>query len=620
MLYRLIVYGTVPRKYGPMRKTKLQTRFFISYVLLALIIVGFFTVFFYEYTSKILIERETQNIVNLTSTFQSQTDDAIKTMDTVSINIGYSNLIMSNIESYFSEETASYADKNTLAELFVAINGTDTQVAQMNIYDFSGGVVGFGTNSVSGNVDFSQMDWYQPTLELHGLKYISQPYSTDAFSKTTKVSSYFMSLYRTYYNKYGKQTGFIETVQNCKKIFKDVSSYGKKNSDAPLIYIFDQNGVLLYPYNEADRADISVYNYYYDALKDDTNHIFLANPLTKDRELIVNNTSTYTGWTYITVQPEATILRPVQTLSKLLVGVVLVMLGVASVISVLVSRSLIKPIRQLRNIIRKTELATLGEHEGGTLLDSFDELEELNQSFQSMSTDLKTSMNELIDAKQQEMKSRNLALQSQINPHFYYNSLSSIIILAEDNKSEDVVSLCRNLSKIMRYITDGSSPVVTIRQELDYIEKYLYCMKVRYQSSLNYTIQVDESLLDTEIPKLIIQPLVENALKYGTNCFPPWNISITSTICEDNWKIDVTDGGSGFSDEALVLIAQRIELTQHTTGMPEIEIDGMGLLNVYSRWKYFCQEDTIFSCQNTPEGGASVSIGRYTHKENGLGE
>jgi len=81
-----------------MRKTKLQTRFFISNVLLALIIVGFFTVFFYEYTSNILIERETQNIVNLTSTFQSQTDDAIKTMDTVSINIGYSNLIMSNIE------------------------------------------------------------------------------------------------------------------------------------------------------------------------------------------------------------------------------------------------------------------------------------------------------------------------------------------------------------------------------------------------------------------------------------------------------------------------------------------------------------------------------------------
>ena len=599
-----------------MKKTKLQTRFFISYVLLALIIVGSFSAFFYEYTSRILIERETQNIVNLTSTFKSQTDEAIKTMDTISINIGYSNLIMSNIETFFSEEEASYAEKSSLAELFVAINGTDSQVAQMNIYDFTGGVVGFGTSNVTSSVDFSQLDWYKPTLELHGLKYISQPYLTDILSKGTNVSNYYMSLYRTYYNKYGKQTGFIETMQTCKKIFKDVSSYGKKNKDAPLIYIFDQNGILQYPYNSAERSDMSVYSHYFDAVKNNAGHTFLANPRTNDRELIVSDKSAYTGWTYITVQPEATILTPVQTLSKLLVVVVLSLLFIASIISVLVSRSLIKPIKQLRNIIRKTELSTLGEHEGRALHSSFDELEELNQSFQNMSSDLKTSMNELIDTKQQELKSRNLALQSQINPHFYYNSLSSIIILAEDNKSEDVVSLCRNLSKIMRYITDGSSLVVTVRQELDYVEKYLYCMKVRYQSSLNYTISVDDSILDIQIPKLIIQPLVENALKYGTNCFPPWNISVVSTVCDDYWRIDVIDSGNGFTDEALALLEKRLELAKETTGMPDIQIDGMGLLNVYSRWKLFCQEDAIFSCTNTKDGGASVSIGRYTHKEN----
>ena len=598
-----------------MKKVKLQTRFFISYVLLALVIVSVFSVFFYEYTSRLLIERETQNIISLTSTFQSQTDNAIKTMDTVSINIGYSNLIMSNIEKYFNTENVTWADKSSLAQLFVAINGTDTQVAQMNIYDFTGGVVGFGTLNVSSTVDLSQLDWYQPTLALNGLKYISLPYSTDALSKGTKVSSYYMSLYRTYYNKYGKQTGFIETVQNCKKIFKDVISYGKKNTDAPLVYIFDQNGNLLYPYNSAELSSKSVYDYYYNAIKDNADHTLLSNPQTEKRELIVSKKSTYSGWTYITVQPEATILRPVQTLSNLLIMFVLIILFVASLLSYWISRGFIKPIKQLRNIIRRTELATLGEHEGNTLNSSFDELEELNLSFQGMSTNLKTSMNELIETKQQEMKSRNLALQSQINPHFYYNSLSSIIILAEDGKSEDVVNLCRNLSKIMRYITDGASLKVTIRQELDYIEKYLYCMKVRYQSSLNYTINVDESILDIEVPKLIIQPLVENALKYGTDCFPPWSISVTSTVCEEYWRIDVTDGGNGFSEEALALIEKRIEQARNTEGMPEIEINGMGLLNVYSRWKLFCENDFIFTCKNLPDKGAMVSIGRYFGKE-----
>jgi len=599
---------------GLMRKTKLQTRYFFSYVLLALAIVGVFSAFFFQYTSNVLIERETQNIVNLTSTFQTQTDEALKTMDTVSINIGYSNLIMSNIEEYFSEETDRLSNANSLAQLFVAINGTDTRVAQINIYDFSGGVVGFGRTNVTKTLELSELDWYEPTLALNGSKFVSLPYSTDALSKATKVSVYYMSLYRTYFNRYGKQTGFIETVQNCKTVFKNVISYQKKNDYIPTVYIYDPDGTLIYPFDPTDITDTSSYSYYYDAQKEGTNNILLTNPETDSRELMAYKKSTYSGWTYITVQPEEIILAPVQTLSKLLIAFVLIMLAAASFLSFYMTRRLIKPITQLRNIIRKTELTTLGEIQGSPLHSSFDEMEELNQAFQGMSSDLKTSMNELINSKQQEMKSRSIALQSQINPHFYYNSLSSIIILAENNQAEDVVTLCRNLSNIMRYITDGSSPTVSIREELDYIEKYLYCMKVRYQSSLNYVIRVDESIMDTEIPRLIIQPLVENALKYGTNCNPPWSITIISTVCEDFWRIDVTDSGNGFTGEAIELIDSRIQTANETGGMPQISIDGMGLLNVYSRWKLYCGDDIIFSCKNTETGGGVVSIGRRISK------
>ena len=90
--------------------------------------------------------------------------------------------------------------------------------------------------------------------------------------------------------------------------------------------------------------------------------------------------------------------------------------------------------------------------------------------------------------------------------------------------------MSRNLSRIMRYISNTSETTVTLREELDYVRKYLYCMKVRYQSSLNYSIDVDESLLDQPVPKLIIQPIVENAIKYGSDCEPPWTITISSTI------------------------------------------------------------------------------------------
>lgn len=606
-----------------MKKTKLQTRFFLAYLSIVLAVVIIFSIFFYQYTSKILIERETQNIVNLTSTFQVEVDQAVKSMDTISINVGYSNLIMQKLEQYFSQGTINWSDTGALSELFVAINGTDSQVDQINIYDFIGNVVGFGRTSVSSTLDLSELEWFKPTCDLNGLKYISLPYNTAALSKTTKVNVSYISLYRTYYNKYGKQVGIIETMQNSKKIFKNIITYEKKNEDSPKVYVYNENGVLIYPYNLAKNTDLSFYDYYYHSINKDTDHILLKNPETNNRELIAHRISSYTDWVYITAQPEETILKPVQSLSKLLFGIIIVMIAISSLLSYYMSLSLTRPIKQLMNIIRKTELATLGEHDTSPLGTSFDELEKLNQAFKSMSTNLKISMNELIDSKQQELKSRSMALQSQINPHFYYNSLSSIIILAENNQPEDVITLCRSLSSIMRYITKGSSPLVTIEEEMNYIRKYLYCMKVRYQSSLNYTIDIDVSILDLEIPKLIIQPLVENALKYGTNCIPPWSISVVSTICDDYWRIDVIDSGNGFTKEAIQLMDQRIKAANETKGMPEIEIDGMGLLNVYSRWKLYCENDYIFTYQNLEGGGGIVSIGRYflkNHIKNLKGE
>ena len=94
-------------------------------------------------------------------------------------------------------------------------------------------------------------------------------------------------------------------------------------------------------------------------------------------------------------------------------------------------------------------------------------------------------------------------------------------------------------------------------------------MKVRYQSSLNYSIHVDESLLSQPVPKLIIQPIVENAIRYGSNCAPPWNISITSVVTKGSWQIEVTDSGPGFTEEAKERITANIMKAIQNPGLPE---------------------------------------------------
>ena len=201
-----------------------------------------------------------------------------------------------------------------------------------------------------------------------------------------------------------------------------------------------------------------------------------------------------------------------------------------------------------------------------------------------------------------------MALQSQINPHFYYNSLASIIVLAESNLSEDVVTLCRNLSSMMRYITKDTQSMVTVREEIEYIQKYLYCMKIRYQTSLIYEIRIEPPILELRIPKLIIQPLVENAIKYGTNCDPPWKITILGTMNDDFWRIDVMDSGPGFSEETIGLLEQKIQDSGKGAGIPEVGNDGHGLAHVYARWRLHSENAPDFFVGNQRERGGIVSF------------
>jgi len=597
-----------------MRKINLQAKVFITYLIMSILLIGSFALIFYHYTSQILIERETKSVISLNESFLTQTDDIIRDMDTVSTNISYSNLVKEKLYENANIKRGS-DDFSNLVSLFVAINGINLTVDQINLYDFSGNMLQVGIRTNSTSVDLETLDWFSEVKENGGKKTIGTPSTTTNLTNsvnTSKTPTWYLSLYRTFNNEFKTQIGVIETIKKCNSIFKSISTYQKKNKEAANVYVYDEQGALIYPY-KPEEVDALTISDYFDARNVNTTSQNYHNPISNINEIMAYETSSYTGWTYVTVLPESYVLTPVQEFSKLLIAVICAMLFLCAFISYQFSKGITKPIRQLRQIVRKTSLENLGQDEQQSLDTSFDEIEELNQEFTKMRTNLKSSMEDLIEVKQQEFKSRNLALQAQINPHFYYNTLASIIVLAENGKSKEVAEICQNLTHTMRYVTDGTVSSVPLSNELTYIKQYLDCMKVRYQSSLTFEIKIDESLLQEQIPKLVIQPLVENALKYSTTCSPPWHISIIGTISKDHWQIDITDSGNGFIQESILLIDKRIKESAYHQGMPDLKIDGMGMLNVYLRWKYFCKDDIIFSYGNTSKGHGIVSLGRKTH-------
>ncbi len=571
-----------------MKHIKFQRALFFTYVLVSFLVLMIFAIFFYQYMSKLLIERELSSLSALNASFASQTDAVIKDIDLTSANINYSSLMQSKLDEDH-EPDLSYDNLSELADLFVTINGSDIKADQINFYSLEGKMARVGMITSMTTVTISELPWFNDTLLLGGKKMIGRPYATDTYSKSAKYSEWFISLYRAYSNQYGQIVGAIETVKRCKSVFKSIISYQKgTKTDPASVYVFDEEGVLLFPYDWDSEQKEAAHIYYTQALQQNS---FLSgsgsfhNHNTQTKEYFCFEHSAYTNWTYISVQPKKVILRPLHRLIYMTLLAFFILLAAAVYLSYHFSGILIRPIRHLKHIIQRIELNTLGEERTDNYNTTFIELEELYQAFQNMNDKLKISMNDLLESKQQEFRAVNLALQSQANPHFYYNTLSSIIALSENGQNEDVIRLCRNLTQIMRYITDGQTTVTTLGEEIEHVKKYLYCIKIRYQSSLNYTLDIAPEILEIPIPKLLIQPLVENAIKYGTDCTPPWSLSITGKKYHDKWQIDITDSGNGFSEEALLRVSRNIAAASENSGMPKLHINGLGIVNVYLRWK-----------------------------------
>ena len=590
-----------------MRRTSIQTRIFVSFSALALFITCVLSVVFYRYAAALLTRRELEAFSETAGNIRERTDTALRTLDDISINIGYSGLVRDRVTGWPGISEPLQNRFSELAGLFVSINGPNYPACQIFLYDNEGGRIGVGLVNRDERVDLDSLGWVEPTLALRGKKYVGAPYSTSFYLRTTSVSPWYVSLYRTYSNRFGKQTGFLEVVQSYKTIFKSAISYTKRNPESR-IYIFNDAGELIYPAENA--GDVSFYYRLASEQSTRSASIQATDPSTGEKQLAAVELSSYSDWTYVYARPSAEVLAPVNEAGFLLLAALAVVIPLTVALSYFAAQKITRPLKRLVFALRETSLDTLGE--AAFTATRVDEIDELNEAFGRMGADLRRSMNELLETRAQEQRSRSLALQSQINPHFYYNSLSSIMILAENGKTDEVAAMCKSLSGIMRYITDSSSSVVTLGSELDYVEKYLYCMKVRYQSSLTYTVTVDEELKQQRVPRLIIQPLVENALKYGANCAPPWSVEIFSTLRPDYWTISVRDSGPGFTAAALKLTHERIKESDATTGMPRQQINGMGLINVYSRWRLFAGDSMLFEFANASPAGAIVSIGRLT--------
>lgn len=230
----------------------------------------------------------------------------------------------------------------------------------------------------------------------------------------------------------------------------------------------------------------------------------------------------------------------------------------------------------------------------------FQELQELDHGFDEMSRHIST----LIETQRRDQEYLRRAelelLQAQINPHFLYNTLDSIAILAEMEREEDVVTMVTMLSTLFRTSLSNGQQIIMLEEELRHVTSYLEIQHIRYSDIMQYTIEVPEEMKKLAVPKLILQPLVENALYHGIkNKRGLGQIVISGHLQNGLIILQIRDNGAGMDPEKLEALRNGLYENKHT---------GLGLMNVHKRIGLYCGEQYGLSFDSVLHEGTTVTV------------
>ncbi len=327
---------------------------------------------------------------------------------------------------------------------------------------------------------------------------------------------------------------------------------------------------------------------------------------------VTYTTSQTTGWKIIGIAPLQEIVEDANKIRQLII--VSVGLSILFVVGLyfFVSSRLTKPLKVLKNRMRK---AASGNLDAKVIPVGSDEITDLGNSFNTMIEQLKMLIARSIQEQEQIRKSELRTLQAQINPHFLYNTLDSIIWMAEAGKNAQVIELVKALSRFFRITLSKGKDWITVANEIEHVQCYLVIQQMRYRDILEYAVDIAPAVLQHRILKMTLQPIVENALYHGIKNKRGKGLILITAHAEDAGQtlvIKVRDNGKGMSKETLELLIARADgaeaLSQDFEAESRYQEGGFGLYNVNQRIRLYYGAEYGLTIDSAEGIGTTVTI------------
>lgn len=295
-------------------------------------------------------------------------------------------------------------------------------------------------------------------------------------------------------------------------------------------------------------------------------------------------------------------------------------LAVTLVIVPLCSFGLTRAIRQLTRRVERLPVDSMLAHPDEvlttTVTSPYDqEIHKLEITLNSLMTKLQASMHSEIAIREGALQAHLNALQMQINPHFIYNTLNIISAKGMECGNEEITVICDQFAQMLRYATDLRSKTATLGEELQNARRYLQLVKVRYEDQLSYLINVPKTMHNMILPKLTLQPIIENALTHGFNgSSTPREVSITGTVENNTLRLIIRDNGKGFSADSLMHLRNAFKQMEiNPSAFSSAGREHLGLTNTYLRLLHASKGNIRMTLSN--DNGAVITLTLPIEKE-----
>jgi two-component system, sensor histidine kinase YesM len=590
-----------------LKKSGFQLKIFLFYSITVLTIIIMLTSSFYYYVYKNIESNSKSYFLQIVEKVSSNIDNLVFNLDVVSTQLIASNDLQeifgkverswSKSSNYFDENPA---DRKTVQSIFLSISSPKDRVRKISIYNSPTNFISIGntTDFSKSEIKMNYKKW-SGYFNKYSINFKILPSTSDTFSLIRPFTATYSS-----YNT----LGIIVLQQQYSKI-EDICNLEDAKNGLKL-YIIDDEYNIIYPQQMNSPIESRAY---IDSVKNaEPGTIYsVKNPLSNQSEFVsYANIEHYPSWHVVLTQPKALFEKPAYTVLKLILLLCLLFMLITIVIIFISTRSLMRPIRELRESLESVTF----ENTNISISPTHNEIENLKDAFNEMFKELKESASKTIQSQANELQAHFLALQAQINPHFLYNSIMSISAAGQEAGNEKVQIMCSQLGEMYRYIGSMDNSSITIQDELKYAELYLKFIKWRYEDRLDYSLEIEDRMFDIVVPKLIIQPIIENCFSHGfVKVRPPYEISIKGYCLENAWFIDIIDNGQGFTDAAITEIRSQMKRIDHKilSGKitNELKVGGLALINIYTRLKLLYNDKAVFKIENLYEGGSKITIG-----------